>query len=226
MAVGLFSTYSTGENRVTASVLAVLRSLSLDHMQRLLGELLAGSDFEELELIKMQNQPARGGDGVPDAVIQSSCRILIETKIQPDAIKSDLDQIRRHLRRLDAATESDRLLLVLTPDDTRPAVLESLRDNRVVWSSFSNLDEAIDEILKAKYEVVSEREEFLLRELQDMLAAENLLGSNKDVVVVPARFAWVEYKKYHAYICQPERNFRKVNRMAFYSERKIRSPGA
>lgn len=37
----IFSTYSTGENRVTASILAVLRSLSLDRIQRLLGALHA-----------------------------------------------------------------------------------------------------------------------------------------------------------------------------------------
>jgi hypothetical protein len=56
----IFSTYSTGENRVTASFLAVLRALSLDRMQRLLGSLMEHSDFE---LIRFENQPSKGGAG-------------------------------------------------------------------------------------------------------------------------------------------------------------------
>jgi len=37
MGSSLFSTYSPGENRVTASILAVLRSLSLGRIERMLG---------------------------------------------------------------------------------------------------------------------------------------------------------------------------------------------
>jgi hypothetical protein len=50
-----------------------------------------------------------------------------------------------------------------------------------------------------------------------MLMAENLVGTANDVVVVPARNAWPEYEKYHAYVCQPDRRFQQVERMAFYS---------
>ncbi len=168
----IFSTYSTGENRVTASFLAVLRSLSLDRMQRLIGSLLEQSEFE---LIRFENQPSKGGAGVPDAIIQSSIRLLLETKTERDAIR--LPQIKRHLERLDEATEAVALLLVLTPDDARPSELDKLNDPRVVWTSFTILDQAIDEMLDDKYEVVSEREAFLLRALQTMLAEEELLAN-------------------------------------------------
>jgi hypothetical protein len=67
----IFSTYSTGENRVTASFLAVLRALSLDRMQRLLGNLMEQSDFE---LIRFENQPSKGAPGVPDAYPQFRSR--------------------------------------------------------------------------------------------------------------------------------------------------------
>ncbi|HJQ35812.1 MAG TPA: hypothetical protein VKB93_01605 [Thermoanaerobaculia bacterium] len=50
--MSLFSTYSTGENRVTASILAVLRSLSLRHTERLLGAML---EAPELELLDFSN---------------------------------------------------------------------------------------------------------------------------------------------------------------------------
>jgi hypothetical protein len=61
---------------------------------------------------------AMGGAGVPDAVVASSCRILIETKLVRNTV--NLDQLKRHLIRLDSATEGFRCLLVLTPDENRP----------------------------------------------------------------------------------------------------------
>ena len=208
----IFSTYSTGENRVTASFLAVLRSLSLDRIQRLLGALLEQSEFE---LIRFDNQPSKGGAGVPDAIIQSSIRLLIETKTDRNAV--NLEQIKRHLQRLDEAGEVALVLLVLTPDDERPAILDDVDDERIAWSSFALLDQAIDELLDDSKEVVSEREAFLLRELQVMLEAEGLLGNPNDTVVVAARRAWQEYNEIHAYLCQPNRTFRQVKRIGFYS---------
>ncbi|QDT48929.1 hypothetical protein Pan258_29760 [Symmachiella dynata] len=209
----IFSTYSTGENRVTASFLAVLRALSLDRMQRLLGSLMEQSEFE---LIRFENQPSKGGVGVPDAMIQSSIRLLLETKIVRDTVS--VPQLKRHLERLDEGNESVALLLVLTPDDSRPAGVDEVEDSRVVWASFALLDQAIDEILDDKYEVVSEREAYLLRELQSMLAAEGLLANSNDVVVVAARNAWPEYNDFQAYVCQPNRSFQQVSRIGFYSK--------
>jgi len=209
----IFSTYSTGENRVTASFLAVLRALSLDRMQRLLGSLMEQSEFE---LIRFENQPSKGGTGVPDAMIQSSIRLLLETKIVRDAVR--VPQLKRHLERVDEATESVALLLVLTPDDSRPTEIDEVKDSRVVWASFAMLDQAIDEMLGDKYEVVSEREAYLLRELQNMLAAEGLLANSNDVVIVAARNAWPEYNDFHAYVCQPNRPFQQVARIGFYSK--------
>lgn len=212
----IFSTYSTGENRVTASILAVLRSLSLGRIQRLLGALLEESEFE---LVRFQNQPSKGGQGVPDAMIQASIRLLIETKTERNSL--NLAQLKAHLNRLNETNESSRLLLVLTPDDERPKTLDLLEDERLVWSSFAALDQAIDEMLADKKEVISEREAFLLRELQNMLTAEHLLTSEKDVVVVAARDAWPEYNQIHAYVCQPNRSFQQVKRIAFYSKGQI-----
>lgn len=209
----LFSTYSTGENRVTGSILAVLRSLSIDRMERLLGALLEESDFE---LLHFENQPSKGGAGVPDAVIQGSVRLLIETKTARNSV--NLPQIQRHLQRLDESAEDKLVLLIITPDDIRPKSIDEISDNRVVWTSFASIDQFIDEILSDKYEVVSEREAFLLRELQHMMAAENLLQNPKDILIVAARQAWPEYKEYSAYICQPNRSFQHVDRIGFYSK--------
>ena len=62
--MSIFSTHSTGENRVTASIIAVLKSLSLPRIERLLGALLEQPEFE---LVRFQNQPSRGGAGAYNA---------------------------------------------------------------------------------------------------------------------------------------------------------------
>ena len=54
-----------------------------------------------------------------------------------------------------------------------------------------------------------------------MLSAEGLLASNNDVVVVAARNAWPEYNQIHAYVCQPNRPFQQVSRVAFYSKGRV-----
>jgi hypothetical protein len=212
----IFSTYSTGENRVTASLVAVLRSLALPRIERLLGALMGASEFQ---LVHFINQPSKGGKGVPDAEIGSSCRILLETKLERNALNRS--QLERHLERLDETKEAVRQVLVLTPDDTPPALIGDFKDERLIWSSFVALNQAVDELLNDEKEVISEREAFLLREMQKMLLAEGLLGSAREVLVVPARHAWNAYKELHAYCCQAGRAFQLVKYIAFYSGNQI-----
>ncbi len=218
MRTSIFSTYSTGENRVTASILAVLKSLSLSRIERLLGALLEQSEFE---LVRFQNQPAKGGSSVPDGEILSSSRILIETKIKRNSVRAK--QLQHHLQQLNSSRESTRLLLVLTPDQSQPSAFKHVTDrqNRLVWASFAALDQAIDELLADGNEVISEREAFLLRQLQSMLVEEGLIGTASEVVVVAARHAWPEYQRCSAYICQPRRAFKPVKRIAFYSQGQV-----
>ena len=56
----LFSTYRQGENRVTASLLAVLSRLGTDLTERVLGALL---DEPELSLVSFTPLPATKGAG-------------------------------------------------------------------------------------------------------------------------------------------------------------------
>ena len=63
MALGIFSTYRAGENRVTSSLLAVLRSLSIDRMQRIVGAMLGEASTE---LIEFSNQASGRGSQVED----------------------------------------------------------------------------------------------------------------------------------------------------------------
>ncbi|HJQ35811.1 MAG TPA: hypothetical protein VKB93_01600, partial [Thermoanaerobaculia bacterium] len=64
---------------------------------------------------------------------------MIETKTARNAV--DIAQLRRHLEKLTAASETTKMLLVLTPDAARPAAMESFPHDVVVWSSFAALDQ-------------------------------------------------------------------------------------
>jgi hypothetical protein len=211
---GIFSTYRQGENRVTASILAVLRSLALSRIEQILGVLLKESDFQ---LVRFENQIAGTGNSVPDAKIAANVTILLETKTKRNSLERE--QLVSHLKQL-PGTPGSRLL-VLTPDHTEPDVISEIGGDHLVWSSFMELDQAINDLLSKEKEVVSEREEFLLRELQKMLEADHLLRPAKEVVVVAARLAWPEYQMYHAYVCQADRSFQQVKYLAFYSDGQI-----
>ncbi|MCA9312469.1 MAG: hypothetical protein KDA21_14745, partial [Phycisphaerales bacterium] len=113
--------------------------------------------------------------------------------------------------------ERFQALLVLTPDDSIPVAVTDLAHEKLVWASFARLDQSIDELLSDSAEVISEREAFLLRELQTMLAGEGLLRNPVDVVIVAAHHAWPEYLRHSAYICQAGRPFQHVQRLGFYS---------
>ena len=45
-----------------------------------------------------------------------------------------------------------------------------------------------------------------------------LRSESEEVLIVPAADAWTEYLKLSVYICQPNRSFRSVSRMAFYHD--------
>ena len=80
MTTPLFSTYSQGENRVTATFIAVLQRLSLPIMDRILGELL-GEREENFNLVTFVNQP-QGIESTPDAKIDTGHGVWFETKIE------------------------------------------------------------------------------------------------------------------------------------------------
>ncbi len=200
---------------MTATILAVLQSITLNLSEQLLGSLIGDNDFE---LVHFKNQHADDKSGIPDAIIRSDVFLLLETKIQTGAVQ--LPQLERHLSRIAESTASNKWLIVLTPDTKIPAEIEDLQTLKkpIVWASFQMLDQAINELLDERMQVVSEREQFLLRELQVMLAEEKLTVDTGTAVIVAARSAYDEYLQHSVYVCQPNRPFRNVERFGFYSD--------
>ena len=213
----LFSTYSQNENRVTSTFLAVLSSLSLNLMQQIIGAMIG----DEVELISFTNQPAsmrQKDHSVPDAMISGDFKILIETKLQQNAV--DEDQIKKHQEHL--GNKKNAYLVILTPDPECPDVVENIsnKDPRVVWCSFNQINNIINDFFENGSEVISEKDAFLLKNFQMLLDHENLL-SQPEVLIVPARFAWSHYLNTSSYVCQPNRTFQKTTYIAFYNRGNI-----
>ena len=213
MTTNLFSSYRQGENRVTATFVAVLQRLSLPNIDRILGRLLRDPHFG---LVTFKDQP-RGQASTPDARIGTGPTIWIETKTQESA--GDCEQIRNHL---ESVNEGERLLW-LTPDDNEPQCGEAF-GSRVVWSNFSRLARVVADILEDEEAPPSEREAFLLREFISMLRRDGLLVTAADRVLVRAagKWAWPVYTNFGVYTCIPCEQFRPASHMAFYAGNEIK----
>ena len=212
----LFSTYRQGENRVTASVLAVFERVDLSLVERLLG---AASGESDLEMVSFRNQVA-APDSIPDASIAAHFRYLFEVKTTGEAV--DGRQLRGHLNSLTG--HGDERLFVVTPDLDEPDQVRALRtdDEPVSWVGFASLAQAIDEALSEPGGTVSEREAFLLRELVQLFEADGLLRAPEDVVVVAAGRAYGVYQRHGLYTCQAGRSFRgHIARIGFYTAKAI-----
>jgi hypothetical protein len=211
----LFSTYRQGENRVTASMLAVFERVDLGVVEELFA---AASGESSLVFVTFANQVASHASSIPDAAIEANFRYLFEVKTVADAV--DRLQLEGHLESLDGAFADERLF-VITPDVAQPDRVTEIGDPRLVWFNFVSLSQAIDGVLNDPMVPISEQARFLLRELQALFLHEGLLA-HQDVVVVAARRAYPEYLNLSAYICAAGRSFRRgVRRMGFYTNNAI-----
>ena len=77
----LFSTYRQGENRVTASMLAVSSRLDVTRLERIIGEAMGETS---VQLVSFENQATSPHSStVPDGRISWRFSLWIETKIRP-----------------------------------------------------------------------------------------------------------------------------------------------
>lgn len=219
MTTPLFSTYSQGENRVTATFIAVLQRLSIPSMSRILGALLDEQNFSVANFV---NQP-QGVESTPDAKIETGHSVWVETKIASNAVK--LSQMRRHMK----AVGDDEKLIALTPDDEEPAVLRNRNlaqkdKDRIVWANFNTLDNIVTEILDDKESPPSEFEASLLREFSSFLQREGLISipSEERVMVVSAGYAWSRYNDKSVYGDIRIPNWKPSDHLAFYTEMEIK----
>jgi hypothetical protein len=124
----LFSRYSQGENRVTASILAVFERISFALLERIL-QIICEEPNESLLEIKNQIKP-KGFNAIPDGAIQASFAYWIETKVVPGTV--DKNQLERHLLALaQHPNAAKKKLIVISPDSSQPQVVTDLNDKQV-----------------------------------------------------------------------------------------------
>lgn len=221
----LFSTYRSGENRITSSTMAVFERIDLALVQELLEN--ASGIGDELRSVTFANQVTNDGS-VPDARISARFTWWFETKTSRGGYTSeghDRNQVCSHSKQL--RDDPDARLFVLTPDPVQPTwfdvlngVDESVKD-QIIWLSFLTLTDAIRVLLADTTRLIGEQTRFLLTELVALYEADGLL-TNDDTVVVAAKVAWGEYLKYAAYVCQPDRSFREgLTHFGFYFKAHI-----
>lgn len=214
MTNSIFSTYRTGENRVTSTILAVFEKINISTVTMILQGLTEDST---LELIKYENQ-IKTTNSIPDGRISASFDYLVETKIVESSIKKE--QIENHCKDLDGITR----LLILTPDFSKPKVIDKIDEKytkKIIWANFDKLINGIDTILEEP--LLVDREKFLLSELREFIIGEELTAEDysRKAVIVPAGFAWSFYQQYGVYRCQPNRTFQPSAYMGFYANGKI-----
>jgi len=214
----LFSTYQQGENRVTASILAVMERVGLHLTERILGGLLGEAD---LSLVTFAPLPATLGPGNPDGEISARFRFLFEVKIASGALDSAQAAALKIAYTDKLGDDHDGRLIILTPDIACPKPLAGLGDERVVWVNFVTLAEVLREVVADDRDPASEHEAYLIRELLALFDAEGLLD-NRDTVVMAARTAYGFYLSHAAYVCQPNRAVRPVRRMGFCTSKQIK----
>lgn len=222
MTTQLFSTYKTGENRVTGSTIAVLERIGGNTLQFIVQRLLADDRFElvrfENQVVSSDGSKRTSKSGVPDARIAASFDLIFEFKTTRNEIGKS-DQLDRHIKSLERSGSPNRRLIVITPDGGVPQPCRELVARHapfVVWCNFVTLNDAIAAALADRNLLIDERSSYLLRELQNMYIEEGLIDQN-DVVIIPAKDAYDEYKKTHAYVCQANRPFRTgLTHLGFY----------
>jgi len=214
----LFSTYRQGENRVTASLLAVLQRLGIHLTERILSGLL---EEPELSLVTFTALPTTTGIGNPDAEVKGHFHYLFEVKTSRGLLGSPKAAALKLAYAEKLSTDPGARLIILTPDARVPSPLQNLEDPRIVWTNFVKLAEVLRDLLNDEDEPAGERERYLVRELIALFQLEGLLD-DLDTVVVAARNAYPAYLTYGSYICQPNRAIRPVSRMAFYTGKEVK----
>lgn len=214
MSKSIFSTYSQGENRVTSTMLSVFRKINLSTFQEILKYVLNDVDIT-LVLFKDQYKE-QGMQSIPDARISASFDYFIETKIVRDSLTKN--QLEGHLEYLGKSDAKDVRLLLVTPDSKEPKIMEAYRDRPVFWFNFDLLSEALQSVLD-NYRFLTDREKFLLLELDAFIVDSNLLSediSNKVLIIPSSKLAFKHYDLLKVYICQPNRTFQQASYIGHY----------
>src|SRR5688500_13031413 len=150
MPEAIFPTYSGRENRVTSTLLSVIRNLSIVRYNQLLSSLHNLSPLSQnasKDPIEIYNQVSerKVGRTVPDGRLRAQFDDIIETKLPHDSL--DETQLVGHLQHLGLNPkephnsvpngETKRTLFTITPDITEPKILDKIRSEHSIGLEIS-----------------------------------------------------------------------------------------
>jgi hypothetical protein len=210
----IFGDYDQAENRVTAAFLHICKAGGEDLIRYLTNELQIQLPSSQIE-IRSQVKETKT---IPDGLLKSdfSFKLYVESKIKENSI--DIKQLEGHNGEI---KNSNDFLLYLTPDDTKPEILESTH-----WANWIQIINIFEDYYEANKKDNKELFKFLVDHFRILLTNNKLLGqtwelNNDNVIIVAGSVAEGVALDYNYYICQNKRTFRSAKYLAFYNNNQI-----
>lgn len=213
--ISVFGEYQQLENRVTAAFLQICKVGGEDFIRFLTNRLNIQLPSSEIEI---QSQ-IKGIETVPDGLLESnfSFKLYVESKVKPNTV--NIRQLLGHQKQI---VNNNDFLLYLTPDDSKPPILEKTH-----WASWLQIINTFNDYLQTSQSDNKQLLEFLVLHFNTLLDNNNLLGynwdlNNENVIVVAGSWAEGIALNYNYYICQNKRSFKSARFLAFYNNNQIR----
>lgn len=213
--ISIFGEYKQAENRVTAAFLQICKVGDEDLIRFLTNQLSIQLPSSEIEI---QSQ-IKGPGTVPDGLLESnfSFKLYVESKIKPNTVNAS--QLKGHRKQI---VTSNHFLLYLTPDNTKPTILEQTH-----WANWLQIINIFNDYLQTSQSDNKQLLEFLVKHFNTLLGNLNLLGytwdlNNDNVIIVAGSWAEGVALNYNYYICQNKRSFKSARYLAFYNSNQIR----
>ena len=200
----IFGEYDKLENRITAAFL---------HLLRVGGEKLICYLFKN----KLENFPSSeifintqtpNDTGVADGIIKCdfSFNIQIECKLTGCVDQNQLERYKQNRK------FNDYLVYVVKEDNNQ------ITD--IPFFTWTELDTLLSEYIQTQS--INDIELYLIEQFKMMLENNDLVDKyNQRVIVVAGGWGKCIAEKYHFYVCQNHRSFRRAKYLAFYHDKKI-----
>jgi hypothetical protein len=213
--ISIFGEYKQAENRVTAAFLQICKVGGEELIRFLANKLSIQLPSSDIEI----HSQIQGIGTVPDGLLESnfSFKLYVESKIKPNSVNAT--QHEGHKRQIKNSTD---FLLYLTPDDNKPAILET-----TYWANWLQIINTFNDYLDTDKIENKQLLDFLIRHFNTLLDNLNLLGhtwdlNNDNAIIVAGSWAEGVALKFNYYICQNNRSFRSARYLAFFNNNTIR----
>lgn len=210
----IFGSYNQTENRVTATLLQILKIGGTEFIGKLMNQ-IEEIDFpsSEINIVTQEREMHNVYDGMLDC--NFAFRVLVESKIEIGKInKKQLDGLIKN-----AVNPTDYILFI-TPDNSKPQILET-KERPIYWTNWKRINEILKEINTNQEPLnflINEYEKFL-----EFLKLLNVVSPEQRVQIAAGSYGEPIALKFGFYACQNYRTIKESRYLAFYNNRGIHS---